>query len=554
MAMHARLAAAIMILQAWRSPSADRRRHAVTYFSKAHSGLSADNPLIIGACCALFVILLFGQNLYASWWIIDDHEIMWFIGRGEHLSFSQFVPSLLETEIGNFGNYPRFRPVYYSLRLLECVVWGKQAWLWHGLRLAVATFFMFALWTVVAGGIGRLPAGLLSIYAMTFGFWPDVIGGLGASEVYGAFGLGVFLLGLAGILRTPTRNRNWAFLLVGMVVATGSKENFLILPFAAVVLLFCAAARRHTGLATRLGGILALCWSAWITIAVIAGITRAGTDVYGQSVQLSDRARAVWSGGTQPWLLVLLLVAAAMLSGAWYYRERQASFGRSSILAALGIGSAICLWLSQVFFYNGLWPTGTRYDFPGLLSWPLAIFVILWYLRTAGLVFGVPVKAGWIAYGLAIAITGTAAGSHLNNIRLIRQAAAASVRRTSTFALTLEDIDREAAAHPNYAIVFQSDNPWDYEPFFSYPRFLHAAGVENASYLLWLGSKITVQGSFEETLTQRISAISASGLPGYYRPLADLTLVRNRCILVRISGAHPGLPCQIQVNGAWRTY
>jgi hypothetical protein len=59
------------------------------------------------------IIYIFGDNLYAKWWIVDDHEIFFYLTQSGNVQqpsfFTWFKETLLnKTEIGQFGEYPRF--------------------------------------------------------------------------------------------------------------------------------------------------------------------------------------------------------------------------------------------------------------------------------------------------------------------------------------------------------------------------------------------------------------------------------------------------------------
>lgn len=85
----------------------------------------------------LFIILVslflgfyfLGDNLAAKFWIIDDHQIIEFLGSDFHLELSE-IPELLKSRIVNdFSKSVRVRPTYYTLRILETFLWGNNPFL-----------------------------------------------------------------------------------------------------------------------------------------------------------------------------------------------------------------------------------------------------------------------------------------------------------------------------------------------------------------------------------------------------------------------------------------
>src|ERR1035437_9029275 len=91
--------------------------------------------LLFGLClaCALFY-----PNFSAQWGLTDDHEIIRYVGDDHVLRFSEIPNMLMKTEAGNpWGSKPRYRPVYYSLRLCETALWGDHVFLWYLFRVVV---------------------------------------------------------------------------------------------------------------------------------------------------------------------------------------------------------------------------------------------------------------------------------------------------------------------------------------------------------------------------------------------------------------------------------
>ena len=111
--------------------------------------------------------------------------------------------------------------------------------------------------------------------------------------------------------------------------------------------------------------------------------------------------------------------------------------------------------------------------------------------------------------------------SQAGNIAAIRGASEANVRRTNRFESSIRHLTSVAADHRSFPVIFYSDDPWDFEPLISYPRFLVAGGVTNALYLLWQPEHRETS-DFLESLSGRLTDYSQAGLPGLYSPIADL--------------------------------
>jgi len=69
------------------------------------------------------ILYTFGDNLSAKWWIIDDHEIFYYLTPNTETQSTYglwFIDTLIhKTEIGQFGDYPRYRLSYFPLRILD---------------------------------------------------------------------------------------------------------------------------------------------------------------------------------------------------------------------------------------------------------------------------------------------------------------------------------------------------------------------------------------------------------------------------------------------------
>ena len=346
-------------------------------------------PPYQGAIIALGSILvvgyLYGANLRAKWSVFDDHEIMWFSGTREHLQFSQIVPQLLLTEVGPQSDLPRFRPAYYFLRLLETWAWGKQPGLWYASRLGILAFFMACIWGLAFARIGFLASGFLAAYTIALPFWSGIFSALGPGESYATLGLALFLVGSDLVFRRYRSSRGWCLLLAGIIIAAGAKENMLLMALSLPPLLLHQL--RHDGKKWLASGAAALgmIWCGWITLVVLCRARAVGGDVYANPISLGQRLLPILHLGSDPGMRGLLCVAVALMLLWWFWRTRNAALERASLICLVWAAVFIGLYISQVIFYNGSWPTGTRYDFPGMLVWPGLLVIVCWYIRQLSL-------------------------------------------------------------------------------------------------------------------------------------------------------------------------
>ena len=127
-----------------------------------------------------------------------------------------------------------------------------------------------------------------------------------------------------------------------------------------------------------------------------------------------------------------------------------------------------------------------------------------------------------------------------------------NVAATSGWTALVARMAGVAREHENFPLVVQSNDPADFEPLISLPRFLSAYGARNPAYLLWTPRRERVS-NYRGSLSDQLVEMSEMGLPGIYTPLAQLDDMDTQCILVVVSGK-PRWPCQITTDGDWRPY
>ncbi len=483
----------------------------------------------------LLILVLYGPGLAANWNVIDDHEIIQFLAPDGKMSLHKLFLTLPATEAGKFGVSARFRPTYYTLRLFETLLWGAQPFYWHAFRILILICAIYLAWMLVSPALGWLVSTLLCAYMLTFAYLVDVIGKLGASETYAVLGLPLFVWGVVqGLEDNPVPKKqtilNAGAVLLGSVLCIGSKENFVLL---IVPLLYLAYRSLRNGRMILLASAAAsVLLGVWITASILLAVTHTGTDVYANPVSPAYRAANTLQGLVSPQnqvTLLTLLGISVLLAILWLvYRPEQPQ--RKQIAAAqFWLGALIAIWLSQLVFYNGLWPTGSRYDFPGLLCIPAAVFILAWLAQR--LVPG-PLSAVLRA-SIALALLGIIL---LKGYEPISQGIVQNVTETQEFGRTLQQIVSLSHEHKDYALVIESGRAIDYEPVLSYPIFLRNYGVQNPLFLRIHGYSLDqAEPGLQAELTSSLVQISQQG-NGDILPLKQLSSFGTRCYSLSLSG------------------
>lgn len=447
-----------------------------------------------------FTMYLWGPLRTARWDVLDDHEIAYFVGPGGRLPIRAIPGALWRTAVVDFNAHTRLRPTYTLLRLVESSLWGLNPSRWFRARQVLFGVTLFITLIVGAMVLGPLAAVLGTSWVLCEPYWPDIWARLGPSEGYAAFGLALWVSGIAMLWRGASRcdvDRRVLMvgtvaLLVGFLLASGAKENFLILALPMVVMLW---ADRRGGRATRIPAwavVVGLLWTVMMVSPLIARLAFTGVDVYQQSVSIDSRALVLLQGirAMTPlhWATV---VSFAFWVGTWLAchkrSDRAARAWRRLASQLLGVSVLLLvLYSSQDVFYNGALPTGTRYDFPALLMWPIWMAAAGRLLRRFFKTIGASRLADASWHGVWIIFLGLL---WVNGDGLAKNRAAAAAIADHTRQFTAQFMNLVAAARrdPARPIVITSHDPMDFEPVWSLSRFLDAHGIRNTRflYLVW---------------------------------------------------------------------
>lgn len=447
------------------------------------SAIGRNQAIAVSLISLVISMWLIGkQVLYANWGMVDDHDIIRLIGAGNHhLPPGQYFHLLFtETELSAIGHYLRFRPFYYMALLGEAVVWGDNVHLWYACRVGLLTTFIAGIWIVVARHLGFFAGLALVLIFMRAPFWSDVGARLGTSETYASAGLGLWVLGLEGMFAPRTdRMRNLSLLAVtfGTFMMVGSKET--LFPFAGysicAFVIFIYLHRESLAAKIHLG--LMLSYSAITAYVIALALSRAGQDFLGRSIGLTERIAqllAPLGGSALQFLLpAALLIGLSAVIIRWFARdgrELRDIWLKPAVSYSIVVFLLWSLYLLQFVAYGGHWPTGYRYDFPGVFAFPAlvvasAVFVIAvsrpypslnTVLRVCSVVMALAV--------IAVSLTGRPFP--------LSTAVAANIDKTMKFQRTLTELAALAKEAPQQPIIFRANGAWTYEKLVSVAIFL----------------------------------------------------------------------------------
>lgn len=419
------------------------------------------------------VFLVFGYYLMgglfgAKLGMIDDHEIPLFLGTNGVITLAEFPGVLANTEVGEWGNNLRFRPSYYTLRIVETMLWRDNATLWYFTRYILLVISMWMGWRIMSRYFPKILSYLFIFYTLTMPFWPDIISRLGPSEIYG-------LPALLGFVYGYVFNQPY-LLLVSYVIGVGSKENLLFMFPLLLAWIWTTYKQNKLTKSLWLASVLATGYTIWILSAIVVATGRAGTDMYLTEISYLERITNTLMN--IPNILSDRHLWIATIGFGYLAIQRFIFINKRINLQSIMLSLYILLTIfSQYVFYNNKLPSLTRYDFPALILFPVfnlvIIYMLLEYFKDKK--YQVILKI-LLFSGLTLLMTGYIfrRGYVLQSNRVEQV-----TTKTQSFADRIKKIDDLAKTENEATYVFVSQRFIDFEPISSVARFLVARSVTN---------------------------------------------------------------------------
>lgn len=429
--------------------------------------------------------------MHSRWSIIDDHEIMAFIGDNKKMpvTISAIGKVVTNIELNPSSTLQRFRPSYYVLRIMEAMVWGKNPRGWYLFRLLIVVFFsaatsiFFLRYCDPAISVGFILMAISSPYLI------DCIGRLGPAEAYCMLGLGMVIISYPYVIKLGRLGHMATlFLAVGIIISEGSKENFLVLNLVPITLLLALRPKARLTMPIAIGtfpiiyGLVILCFVAY-------RLNAAGADVYQHEVSLRAVANNIWMFIKQPKTIIItgfILLSIAARSSAiiaeWASNKRP-------LLTVSFVAAIICI--ANYIYYSGSF-VSYRYYFPYYYFYTFLLMVIAQAFHDLAIMrlrrYASRVS---LLYRIVLPIT-LAAYSWGDMVR--NQAEVTFITsKADRFTSAVNNIAYVANKNSNYTIYIEPSLPSDYERVPSVIRFLRAEGVKNPFFIHYTGPS---SGSF----------------------------------------------------------
>jgi len=497
-------------------------------YTSVHKFINKYQLFLIVLLSSLTVGTLFRENLSAQWGAIDDHEIMKYLGEDKKFSFYEIPQTIMtETEVGSFGKSLRYRPAYYLLRLTETALWGNNPHLWYGFRMLILVVSLSIFWKLLSRLFGFIPSGLFVVYVMTFSMWSDMFARLGPAETYTVLSFAFFVWAMTEIINKTLKNESVRIVPIivwtlATIVSVGVKENFVLLLLPNLLIIGYLAFKRRVTPLLATSFLMSTASILLVAAAVIIPLLNTGSDIYGQSVAPVSRFSILITGmkhSDSKKMIFAGLILAGITGLQLFQKKKNQKIIRATLLTFGLVVTYHFIFISQYVFYNGGWPNGTRYDFPGVLVTPFFYLTIISFAYFLLKQETIPKQIlRGLKYGSLIGFVCLIVMKGFVDLRVRVER---NAETTIGFTKRITEIASVAKNNPTYALVIESGNPWDFEPIHAYEKFMRAYGVKNTMHLRLNGySEESVNPGLEKQLTRELEQTQKLGNK-FYQPLPE---------------------------------
>jgi hypothetical protein len=499
--------------------------------------------------------------LGAKWGLIDDHEILNFIGPYSSLPLENIASAISTTELAWDSSASRFRPSYYFLRIFESVVWGKNASLWYGFRILVSIFFSISLTRLLITLIGPVIGLGFLLFISTQLYWVDIFANAGPSEVYAVLGCTMILVALSSNLNlVQVSTKKGLLISLGLIIAFGSKENLLFLAAVPLYILFNKKYIKTVGAKYFLS--LALLFIAYTTLSLYFRLKGMQVDIYQNDTSFWTRISLFKAFMLQKnvWMWMLSACSLSSICLVIYRYFYPPTSEKKKQLKSLNITFIkyqlllIMIYASQYIFYAGKWPiSDSRYYFPGVLAFDFGILLLLMF--SLNLIKIVIDKNKW-ELTLHSLVLVTLLSISLNNFPDSHLRAVHRTQVTKSFDDKFSLVLKVLAENPNLPLIIMANHPTDYEPIFALNRFLYSYANHNPLAVKVNDEAFKINSSDDPQIKWLKEAIKDLSLNGarskrkdlYFDPINNFD--EHNCISVGLSGP-PVMSCKYGAIRLW---
>lgn len=426
-------------------------------------------------------------------WIIDDHEIIRInqvMQKENGIFLKKIERGIQETEIVQFGETPRYRPVYYFLRVLRIYFFQDHYVYWF-----LANFFIFLSCLIVVGLTLSefLPLSLtcLGVYLLAaMPFNADLWGRLGPAEIDASFCFFVFVYSLIALKKG--KRFSWFLICTSAALAVGIKENFLILMVPVFFLFICLFLKKRLNLIDVLYFLLPIMMSIWVICSLKLYFTLNSNDIYGQSIALVNRLALLFGFVFNSPRFVLLLIPFLLIYVIYFCFLRNSWHNEKFTLSMLIFFALLVGW--NYFFYNGQVPMFSRYallDQSPIVFMFSLIFFPLHLHKDKGWYSQKLAKKHIMFWCVILVITA------LPSFWFVKAIIETNISKTNEFKKFLDEMQQ----YSEVRILNVGEPIHSYEPYYSLLAFSKASMLPKVSYLPYWAE---VHGEFSKKLQSEL--------------------------------------------------
>jgi hypothetical protein len=475
---------------------------------------------VTGFALSLFLI---GRLVFSGFSILDDHQIIEWIGLQDYLSFGHIWSTLMSSPL--MSSSPRFQPILYLLIAIEAASFGKTPIGYHLIQVLWFAIFLWAVAWACFRSVGIIVGIVLLFLTVQFEFWNNVFtNSLWASEQHAAMGFGLAIFGIGGgiswFINGYRERMDAAVLLLGSgsLICLGVKENFIFLLVPFLILFVLAVAERRIGVVALSSASVILLLDLAIFGEIIRRNLGRSMDIYGHDNSILHRLDILVQSTLMPMAAFSIALGFLIIGIARGFCTKH-DFRKLACAGALSVFSGIYLaW--EIFFYVGQLPSNGRYDFPSALCRVIIlavlsyVVVVLLHSRFAGK----PLRffLTFEVLGATIILAGSAAVGGWRSYLPLREASARSYARSAAMREDLKASGMMAAQNPNWPIIIVPAYPRDYEVTYTISVWLH--DIRNTKTLFVAVAPEEIASTFDQWLVDAMRSWSLNGVRGRFAP------------------------------------
>ncbi|WP_147456624.1 hypothetical protein [Leptospira stimsonii] len=349
---------------------------------------------------------------------------------------------------------------------------------------------------------------------------------MATSETYAVFGISLILIGISNY-RNQSPNSIWTYIsiAVGVMIAEGSKENFLFLISIPLVILFLERKALNTW-SSKIVLTVPIVYAGSILLSLYLFFRKIQVDIYGNSTKASDRLSVFFTFLNNELVIgcTILLGILILLIAFHSIKSKKYSLSFPELIPFFFFG----LLLLNFVFYNGIWPTNSRYDFPGLLGYQCAIVFSVYLIVSKVLDLAkVPYPEKNFVTNL-ILVFFLCSFTPLSGITNLQRDSRFNMKRTQEFTSFLNDFLADKA---DRFIIFYINQAFDFEPVDSFSRFLNYH--DDSRKRMLIVTEVDAESDFKNGLLNYLRTISKDGsLERKIIPFDSKALKGRSCILL----------------------